>query len=360
VVIVISDHTRPVPDKLLVPETVSALGARDSAVTILVGTGTHRPSTGAELEAKLGPGTLRRFKVVNHDCSDTQNLRRLGAGSLGGEIWLNKIYTDADVKVCTGFIEPHFFAGFSGGAKSLVPGIAGLETIRHFHCARMIADPMSTWAELKNNPLQKFALEAEALAPPDFILNVTLNAEKKITGVFAGETRAAHSAACARAAEEALTPVKRRFPIVITSNSGYPLDQNFYQTVKGISAASRVVEDGGAVIIASECSAGMPPEGEFTEILSEKISNEELLKKILASEKVIQDQWQVQTLLQCLKKSRIFLFSALAEETARLTRTERTSDIMSTVESLRAARGGGRTDIAVMPLGPLTVPVASP
>jgi len=191
VAIAIADHTRPVPDRLLVPWLVERLGVPDAAVTVLIGTGTHRGSTAAELERMLGPAA-KRFRIVNHDCHDDAELVHVGTSSCGGPCWLNRAWVEADLRLATGFIEPHFFAGFSGGTKAIVPGIAGMETVRHFHRARLIAHPATTWGDQRRNPLQALTREMTGFCPADFIVNVTLDGAKRITAVFAGAAVPAH------------------------------------------------------------------------------------------------------------------------------------------------------------------------
>lgn len=355
VAIAIADHTRPVPDRLLVPWIVERLGVRDDQVTILIGTGTHRSSTPEELKRMLGDAA-GRFAIVNHDCQKQDDLVLVGRSACGGECWLNRHWVEADLRLATGFIEPHFFAGFSGGSKGVVPAIAGLKTVQHFHRASLIAHPGTTWGDPRANPLQALTREMTALCPPDFIVNVTLNLGKAITAVYAGATVAAHDAGCAAALHEAMIPVARRFPVVVTTNSGYPLDQNFYQTVKGISAAARIVADGGTIIVASRCNAGLPDEGEFRALLADPRPSADLLAAILASERTPHDQWQVQTLLQCAQRARIVLCSDLPPADRALTRTAHADHPATALTAEHLARGGGRLPVAVMPMGPLTIP----
>jgi lactate racemase len=354
VVIAIADHTRPVPDGVLVPWIVRELGVPDGAVTVLVGTGTHRASTRDELEKKLGADVVRRFRLVNHDATSGTDLVEVGRARSGGRCLLNRQWVEADLRVATGFIEPHFFAGFSGGSKAIVPGLAGLETIQHFHRAALIAHPNTTWGRLAGNPLLELTREMTAMCPPHFIVNVTLNLDKKITAVFAGDVVQAHDAGCERARREALTPVARTFPVVVSSGSGHPLDQNFYQTVKGISAAARIVEPGGTIVVASRCANGIPDEGRFRQMLADPRGSDELYDAILESRETPHDQWQVQVLLECLRKARVILCSTLSEEDRRCTRTGHTNDVARTLADL--SRGRERLPVAVLPSGPLTIP----
>lgn len=356
VTIVISDHTRPVPDKLLIPWIVRELGVDDSSVSILIGTGTHRGPSKKELSNMLGPDILHRFKIFIHDCRGRNELINVGKSSCGGPCLLHRRYVDADIRIATGFIEPHFFAGFSGGSKAIVPGIAGFETISYFHRARLIADPRATWGSIDHNPVLQLSRDMTALCPPDAVVNVTLNLNREITGIYIGNHVAAHASGCRNAEDHYRVPVPRKFPVVITTNSGYPLDMNFYQTVKGISAASTLVEEGGTIIAVSECGNGIPDKSEFSEILSRPLSTPELLRAIMESTETRQDQWQVQILLQILQKCGIFLFSALDEQQTRAVRVSPTDNIEKTLAGIRSRRRMKKLPVGVMPFGPLMIP----
>jgi len=360
ITIVIADHTRPVPDRLLIPWIVSALKCDDRQVTLLVGTGTHRSPNDEELIRMLGEENLSRFRVVVHDCLDSAALKQVGTSKCGGACFLNRHYCEADIRIATGFVEPHFFAGFSGGAKAIVPGIAGMETIRHFHRAELIADPNVTWGITAGNPLLSLAREMVSFCPPDAIVNVSLGPSKQITDVFVGDFVQAHEAACKRVSKESLIPVSRRFPVVLTSNSGYPLDMNFYQTVKGISAAARIAEEGGAIVIVSECRQGIPVGSAFGRMLARPVPPDELLKRIMASRQTAYDQWQVQALLQIESRHRLYLYSALDPLSSRLTRAARVEGVGEQLEFIRRSLGYERLPVAVMPYGPLAIPCVTP
>jgi lactate racemase len=271
---------------------------------------------------------------------------------------LNRVYCEADIKIATGFIEPHFFAGFSGGAKAIVPGIAGLETIQHFHRSELIAHPDTTWGKTKENPLQNVTREMVSFCPPDCIVNVSLNHQKEITGFFIGDYIKAHEEGCRTVFRESCTKVTQKFPLVITSNSGYPLDMNFYQTIKGISAASRIAEKGGSIIVASECSQGIPEGSHFQETMSRSVSSQNLLQEIMDRKLAAYDDWQVQVLLEIMKDNDVFLYSSMEPILQKTARVGFIETIENKMEALRKASGLKTMPIAVLPLGPLTIPLS--
>jgi nickel-dependent lactate racemase len=238
VAIVIADITRPSPSERLVPWIIAELAhvPRENFV-IINGTGSHRANTREELIQMLGAEIVETVRIVNHNAFDDTTLTDLGRTSYGGDIWVNNDYLQADVRIVTGFIEPHFFAGFSGGPKCIVPGVAGIKTIMHLHNAQMIGHPKSTWALLEGNPVQGEIREAVAMAPPHFMVNVALNAKRDITAIWAGHYIEAHEIGCRFVVEHATRAVEEPFDVVISTNSGYPLDQNLYQTGKGMRAA---------------------------------------------------------------------------------------------------------------------------
>ena len=354
VCVVTSDGTRPVPNHVLIPWILDALPVPEDQVTVLLGTGTHRPNTEAEIESMFGADVVRRVRIVNHDAFDSATNVKLGSISTGTDAILDRAYVEADKRIVVGFIEPHFFAGFSGGAKGVAPGVAGIDTILRLHRADLIGHANSTWGVMEGNPIQEEIAEIVALCPPDFMVNVTLNGDKAISGFYLGDYRAAHELGCAAAKSAAMQAVSQSFPVVVTSNSGFPLDQNLYQTVKGISAAARVVSDGGQILVASECSDGVPDHGNFAEIMRTGETASDVLKGIYALDRPILDQWQAQILAGILERVEIKVMTEMACEAVEACKLQTISDledgIREAVESTNAAR------VAVLPDGPLTIP----
>lgn len=356
VAIVIADITRPSPSERLVPWILGELPhIPRSDVVVINGTGSHRANTRDELIRMLGQEIVDTVRVVNNDAFDDATLTYLGRTSYGGEIWVNNDYLRADVKIATGFIEPHFFAGFSGGPKGIVPGVAGIKTIMHLHNAQMIGDSRSTWARLEGNPVQGEIREAVAMAPPDFMVNVALNSQREITALWAGHYIEAHEVGCRFVAQHATCPVEALFDIVITTNSGYPLDQNLYQAVKGMSAAARIVKPGGAIIAAAECSDGLPDHGNYKDLLQMRQTAQELLLLIESPEFAMYDQWQAQSQALVQRKAQVYLYSSLDPQTVRNAMLAPTDNIEETLEELLDRFGQGAR-VAVLPEGPQTVP----
>ena len=356
VVIVISDITRPTPNHKLVPWILEELPQVPlENITIMNGTGTHRDQTREEFVQMLGETIVDTVRIVNHHCHEKSELSRLGTSRFGCEVYLNKEYVEADFRIVTGFIEPHFFAGFSGGPKGIMPGIAGIETILTFHNARMIGDPLATWGNVENNPLQEMAREVNSFCKPDFLLNVALSGEKEITKVFAGELAAAHAVGCAYVKEHAMIKCDQRYDVVITTNSGYPLDQNLYQAVKGMNAAQKVVKQGGTIICAAECIDGLPDHGNFGQILQMRKSPSELLEMINDPSFQMFDQWEAQRQAMIQEWADVYVYSSLPEELIRKAMLTPTKDIELTLKELKG-KYGEEMSIAVLPLGPLTIP----
>lgn len=356
VAIVIADITRPTPSEKLVPWLIEELAhVPKENFVVINGLGSHRANTRDELIQMLGQEVVDTIKVINHEAFDDKELVHVGRNSYGSDVYLNKTYMEADFRIVTGFIEPHFFAGFSGGPKGINPGIVGIKTIQDFHNAEMIGNPKSTWGIIEGNGVQDAATQNCLMAKPEFMLNVTLNGEKEITNVFAGDVIEAHRIGCAFVKEHAMFAVDEAFDIVITTNSGYPLDQNLYQTVKGMSAGAQVVKKGGAIMAVSECCDGLPSHGNFGPILKMRSTPQELLTLINDPTFSMFDQWEAQKLAMIQMEADCYLYSLLDEKTVNDCMIQHVRNIEQTLEQLMDKYGPDAT-IAILPLGPLVIP----
>ncbi|TWH46798.1 nickel-dependent lactate racemase [Sporomusa sp. KB1] len=355
IAIVISDLTRPTPNHKLIPWLLEELAHIPKENFVIInGLGSHRANTNQELVQMLGQEVVDTVRIINHNAFDPEELVLVGKNSYGSDVYLNKTYVNCTFKIVTGFIEPHFFAGFSGGPKGICPGIAGISTIQDFHNAQMIGHRNSTWGIIDGNIVQDAATQNCLLAKPDFMLNVTLNGQKEITGVFAGELLNAHRAGCAFVKDHAMFPVDQPFDIVITTNSGYPLDQNLYQTVKGMSAAAQIVKQGGAILTCSECSDGVPAHGNYGKILTMKATPQELLAMINTPEFRLFDQWQVQAQAMIQQKADCYLYSSLDEQIVKAAKLIPVANPCGAITQLLAKKSGA--SVAVLPQGPLSIP----
>jgi nickel-dependent lactate racemase len=354
--LVIPDITRPLATDRLLHWIVGELAhIPDENVTIINGTGSHRANTREELASMVGPDMLERFRVVNHSAHDPGTLAPAGSTPQGRTVLMNREYVEADKRVVLGFIEPHFMAGFSGGYKGVFPALAGIDAIMHYHRASVIGDPRSTWGQLEGNPTQDEIRANGSLLPVDFCINVTQNRSRQITGFFCGEVSAAHRQGCTFARATAMAACERSYPIVLTTNGGYPLDQNLYQTVKGMSAAAQIVSAGGMILAASECRDGFPEHGNFRKLMWEHDSPAAILRTILAPGFSLYDQWEAQLLAMILRKARVGLFSSIPAADVRRAHLEPVADITACLqEELR--RIGGSGPVAVIPEGPMTIP----
>jgi nickel-dependent lactate racemase len=356
VAIVIPDITRPCPNQRLLAWTLEELSHVPNGNFVIVsGTGSHRVNDCEELLSLVGPDIMTRIRVVNHTAHDPSRVRPAGQTADGRTISLNVEYLEADRRIVIGFIEPHFMAGFSGGYKGVFPGVADIDSIMHYHRAEVIGDPRSTWGRLEDNPTQEQIRRNGSLVPVDFCINVTLNRERRITGIFCGEVLAAHREGCSFAEMTAMTPCPKSFPIVITTNSGYPLDQNLYQSVKGMSAAAQIVQEGGLIVTASRCNDGFPAHGNFRKLLFDHSSPGSILETIMRPGFSMYDQWEAQLLAIILLKARVALYSEIPEEEVRQAHLLAVSDITACIRD-ELARIGREAPVAVLPEGPMTIP----
>lgn len=358
------DRTRPQPRqpmlRALFAEFEGIVADRD--VTVLVATGTHRGNTPDELRLMLGD-LVDRVEVVNHDARDDASLAWCGVHGRGVPTWLNRRWVEADVRITTGFVEPHFFAGFSGGPKLVAPGLAGLETVLMLHDATRIGDSRATWGVCEGNPVHDDIRAIAAGTGATYALDVVLDARQRVTAAFGGELFAMHAAAREHVRSTAMAPVPARFDIVVTTNSGFPLDQNLYQAVKGMSAAATVVRPGGLIIAAAECRDGFPEHGEFRAELTGSRGPDALLARIAARAQTVPDQWQVQVLARVLQIARVGLYTTgLAPADVLAAHLIPVPDVAAFVARAVAAfpaAHGRAANVCVLPEGPQTIPYVS-
>jgi nickel-dependent lactate racemase len=352
-----SDITRPTPNHLILPALLRALDhVPDRQIVLFNATGTHRTNTEAELRTMLGDGIVDRYRIVQNDAADGDTHVLVGRATSGNDVWIQREFVACDVRILTGFIEPHLFAGFSGGGKAVLPGLALLETVMRNHSAANLDSPRARWGITHGNPLWEEIREAAAMVHPTFLLNVTLNRDGQITGVFAGDCEEAHARGCAFVEETAMVPVPEPFDVVIGSNSGYPLDLNLYQSVKGMSAAAQVVKQGGSIVVAADCWDGIPDHGEYGRLLQEAGSLESLLDMVRAPGFQRQDMWQVHAQALICQRADVYFYShnlSDAQIESALLRPCR--DVEATVARLRRRHGPGAT-MCVLPEGPQAIP----
>jgi len=356
VCIVFTDITRATPNERIIPWLLDYLrgcGVRREQVMLLNALGTHRPNTVEELSKMLTADVVRNYRVLNHEPGNPAALVSVGVTAGGAPALLNRHLMEADVRVITGFIEPHFFAGFSGGPKGIMPGVAGMETVISNHGRRNIGSPNAAFGITEGNPLWEEMRDIALRAGPSFLVNVTLNERRAITGVFAGDLIEAHRHGIEFVRKSAMQPVEELFDIVITTNSGYPLDQNLYQAVKGMSAGARIVKKGGAIIIAAECRAGIPDGSPYDQLLRRAKDPEDILA--LIARETYPEQWQSQVQALIQRKARVFVHSCMPDEVIRAAHLLPAPDIAAVVEQLEAEQGRAMR-IAVLPQGPLTIP----
>jgi len=352
VVLVASDHTRPVPSRIIIPQMLAEIrrGSPDADITILVATGCHRETTKAELEDKFGSDITGREKIVVHNC-DSPDMVYLGKLPSGGQLHLNKLAAEAELLVAEGFIEPHFFAGFSGGRKSLFPGVAGRKAVMYNHNAEFISSPLARTGIIEGNPIHIDMLYAARKAHLAFICNVVINSSKEIIYAIAGDCDLAH-----REGREFLLDKCRAAPapadIVICTNGGYPLDQNIYQAVKGMTAAEATVRKGGVIIQIAKSSDGHGAP-EFFRTFSEEKDLDRILDTFMKTpkESTRADQWQSQILIRVLKHARVIYISDAPDEMVRTFQMIPAHSIDEAIRRAEEILGNSSASITVIPDG---------
>jgi nickel-dependent lactate racemase len=304
----------------------------------------------------LGINIRNKYNIINHDAFNEKDLELAGKTSNNIPIWLNKKWINNDIKITTGFVEPHFFAGFSGGPKMVAPGLAGFKTIMGLHSSKMISNPNSTWGITFGNPIHDSIREIAKINKVDFSIDVSINRDHQITSIYAGELFTIHKACSDFVKHISMKPLSKRFPIILTSNSGYPLDLNLYQAVKGISAAAQVVEEKGSILCVAECKDGIPSHGKFKQILESRDTPEGLLEMINSDKYESHDQWQVQILAQIMTKANIsFMSENIKDQDIISSHMSPITNLEKTLDEKIKEYGKG-SEILVLPQGPQTIP----
>ena len=353
VTVIASDHTRPVPSRLLMPPLLAEIrkGNPEAEITILIATGCHRNTTREELVAKFGPEIVENEKIVVHNCDDEENLCHLGTLPSGGACRISRYAAEADLLISEGFIEPHFFAGYSGGRKAVLPGVAARETVLANHCSEFIAHPAARAGSLADNPIHKDMLWAAEKAGLQFILNVVLNGEKQTIHAVAGDPRQAHKAGCAFL--EGLCGVPETpADIVITTNGGYPLDQNIYQAVKGMTAAEATVKPGGVIIMLAKSGDGHGGDA-FCKELMAGVDMDALMAGILSRGRgeTLPDQWQAQIMIRVLQKARLIYISDAPDQLVAKLHMTPAHSLEEALDLAEAMLGNPEASVTVIPDG---------
>ena len=359
VAVVIPDITRPLPSDRLLPWLFAELDhvSRENFV-IINGTGSHRANTDDELRRMVGADVFAGYRIVNHNSHDQSTLALAGKTTDGRDLYFTREYVEADKRIVLGFIEPHFMAGFSGGLKGIFPALADIDSIMHYHRAEVIGHKNSNWGILEGNPTQLQIRANASVLPLDFCINVTLNRQREITGYFCGDAIKAHEMGCEFARKTAMAPVASAYPVVITTNSGYPLDQNLYQAVKGMSAGAQIVQSGGLIVSASRCNDGFPSHGNFRKLLLNHTTPQKMLETILTPGFSMYDQWEAQLLAMVCLRARVGLYSEIPDDEVRRAHLEPVQHIGERVAEELAVIGASAR-VAVLPEGPMTIPYLS-
>ncbi len=356
-VIVISDITRPVPNTVILPPLIAELessGLLSENITILIATGMHRPNEGAELERLVGRDIAARYRVINHFSRNDEDMVLVGQIGDGVPAYVNRNYVDADLKILTGFIEPHMWAGFSGGRKSILPGISSIRTLEFMHSPEMVAHPRTRYGMLEGNPFHEAALAIMEKAGADFIVNVTLDTAKRITGVFAGHPVEAHRQGVAFLSRHCVRTLDEPLDFVVTTNAGSPLDCNLYQTSKGLSGVSGATREGGVILIATECLEGFGSE-EYRAVFEHVTTPAAFIDKLMKKEFFIPDQWCAQETYQVMMKNEVWIYThGIDAETLRRFHFHPADSVNGAVTEL-LRRFGQDARWAIVPDGPMVI-----
>jgi nickel-dependent lactate racemase len=357
--IVVSDATRPLPSYLILNSLILELnsyGLENDLITILIASGLHRPSNNQEIKRIIGKKYHNKIKVVNHIAKDKSTLQYIGDLNHNTPIFINKLYFESDLKILTGYVEPHFFFGFSGGQKSIVPGIAGIETIMANHSALNIASPFSRFGIYENNPMIEMSTEIAKITGVDFIINVCINEKHQITKMAAGNVEYVRKKLVNYQLEHVFKKIDDQFDIVVCGNGGYPLDLDLYQSVKSMAIGEMVVKQGGTIISVNECSDGIGiGHDEFKNLLFSGMNPKEIYDKILKNEIIIPDQWEIQILTRVMSRAEIYLISKLNKNELGNIGLKYAKNVENAIsEALRTH--GDDSSILFLPNGPQVLP----
>ena len=355
VCVVISDNTRPVPNELILTALLQQFeeaGIRQENITILIATGIHAPNLGDELVQLVGKDIAANYQVVNHYSKQKEDMVLVGELDDGTPVYINKIYIEADLKVLTGFIEPHMWAGFSGGRKSILPGISSIETLEYMHGPKIVAHEKAAYGVLAGNPFHEYGLKIMEKAGADFIVNVTLNTKKQVTGVFSGHPVEAHLKGCDFLAQFCVHTLPEPLDFIVTTNSGAPLDCNLYQTSKGITAAADGLKPGGAILIASQCDKKFGSE-EYVEVMDMVDTPQNFIDRLVRGDFFIPDQWCAQETYQVMLKHEILIYSdGISDADLKKYRFKPIHSVEKAIDGL-LERFGENAKWAVIPDGPM-------
>ena len=358
VCIVVSDATRPVPSKLILEALtnhLNNLGIADEKITILVATGLHRTSTKEDHETILGTSLYKRLKVIDHDSKDHNSLKQFVISN--HTFFINKFYCESDLKIITGYVEPHFFFGFSGGRKSIIPGIAGEESIQLNHSAEMIHSKFSRFGIYQENLMHKQASEIVKTVGVDFAVNVCINEKHEVVKVATGNFERVHEELVRYQLNKVFHPISSLYDIVICGNGGYPLDLNLYQAVKSMALGEMAVKQGGTIICVNECIEGVGiGQDKFKELLFSDITPKEIYENIMNKKITAPDQWEIQVLVRILQKANIIVISKLEEDELGNIGLKHASSINEAINN-SLQKYGSQARILVLPNGPQVLPL---
>jgi len=360
ILLIVPDNTRAFPAKEVIPRLLERIEQANpiAEVKLLVATGLHVEVDREELRRMLGSEVVESYEIINHNASnEDQIIETDRRTSYGTPIQVNRLVMESDTVIGAGLIEPHFFAGYSGGRKILLPGVAGKDAVFNNHSLRMIGDPKARAGILSGNPIHEDMIEFMRQTRLDFIVNTTINKRKEIAGIFAGDPIEAHLRGVEFLDRHVKIAVEGEADIVITTNGGYPLDRDVYQAVKGMDTAATIVRRGGVIIIAAECRDGLGGHKEFVELTRGAENPAEIIERIRKSEPIY-DQWEAQVLARVLEKARVILVSDhLPEKVARDLLLDHAKSLEEALEIAYGILGRRDARVVAIPEGPYIIPV---